>query len=168
MEDLLSRSLPAAPPGTRPGRASGCRRVRRAARRNGAAVRGADFSSAPRASAAGVPEPAWRAIAVGGTPRPPCGASSQRPPTPPVAGSPAWPIQAAVPSCSEARRLRAEFDADRCRAGLELVERRSGGGAVVVFPGAQVWLDLFVPVSDQLFDTDVVRASSFVGAPWRD
>jgi len=63
----------------------------------------------------------------------------------------------------------AEFDADRCaRAGLELVKRRSGGGAVVVLPGAQVWLDLFVPVSDQLFDTDVVRASSFVGALWRD
>ena len=63
----------------------------------------------------------------------------------------------------------AEFDADRCAgAGLELVRRKSGGGAVVVLPGAQVWLDLFVPVSDQLFDTDVVRASSFVGALWRD
>jgi lipoate-protein ligase A len=63
----------------------------------------------------------------------------------------------------------AEFDADRCvSAGLELVKRRSGGGAVVVLPGAQVWLDLFVPASDQLFDNDVVRASSFVGALWRD
>lgn len=52
--------------------------------------------------------------------------------------------------------------------GLDLVRRRSGGGAVLVVPAGQIWLDLFVPASDPLFDRDVVRASSWVGALWRD
>ena len=65
-------------------------------------------------------------------------------------------------------QLAGDFDADRCAAeGLALVRRRSGGGAVLVAPEAQVWLDLFLPVTDPLFDRDIVRASSWVGALWR-
>jgi lipoate-protein ligase A len=52
--------------------------------------------------------------------------------------------------------------------GAELVRRRSGGGAVFVAPGAQVWLDLFVPVGDPLHDIDVSRAAGFVGELWRE
>ena len=51
--------------------------------------------------------------------------------------------------------------------GAELVRRRSGGGAVFVAPGAQVWLDLFVPIGDPLYDVDVSRAAGFVGELWR-
>jgi lipoate---protein ligase len=51
--------------------------------------------------------------------------------------------------------------------GAELVRRRSGGGAVFVAPHAQVWLDLFVPVGDPLYDVDVSRAAGFVGELWR-
>jgi lipoate---protein ligase len=52
--------------------------------------------------------------------------------------------------------------------GAELVRRRSGGGAVFVAPGAQVWLDLFVPVGDSLYAHDVSRAAGFVGELWRE
>jgi lipoate-protein ligase A len=54
------------------------------------------------------------------------------------------------------------------RFGAELVRRRSGGGAVFVAPGAQVWLDLFVPVGDPLYDVDVSRGARFVGELWRE
>lgn len=59
--------------------------------------------------------------------------------------------------------LRTDVIAD---AGYSLVRRRSGGGAVRVAPGHQVWLDLFVPVDDPLFERDVARASRFVGELW--
>jgi lipoate-protein ligase A len=63
---------------------------------------------------------------------------------------------------------QSDFDLARCRAaGLEVVRRRSGGGAVVVRPGAQVWVDFFVPRDAPLFDDDVVAAFSFVGEIWR-
>jgi lipoate-protein ligase A len=52
--------------------------------------------------------------------------------------------------------------------GAEVVRRRSGGGAVFVAPRAQVWLDLFVPSGDPLYDVDVSRAAAFVGGLWRD
>lgn len=52
--------------------------------------------------------------------------------------------------------------------GAEVVRRRSGGGAVFVAPGAQVWLDLFVPAGDPLYDLDVSRAAGFVGRLWRE
>lgn len=52
--------------------------------------------------------------------------------------------------------------------GLELVRRRSGGGAVVVAPGAQVWLDLFLPAGDPLFDTDIARTALWLGERWAE
>jgi lipoate-protein ligase A len=52
--------------------------------------------------------------------------------------------------------------------GAEVVRRRSGGGAVFVAPRAQVWLDLFVPVDDPLYDLDVSRSAGFVGELWRE
>lgn len=54
------------------------------------------------------------------------------------------------------------------RAGFDIVRRRSGGGAVLVAPGAQLWLDVFVPASDPLFDHDVVASSRWLGELWRD
>jgi lipoate---protein ligase len=51
--------------------------------------------------------------------------------------------------------------------GLSVLRRRSGGGAVVVAPGRQLWLDLFVPASDPLFDRDVTRAAVPIGEAWR-
>lgn len=54
------------------------------------------------------------------------------------------------------------------QAGFDVVRRRSGGGAVLVAPGAQLWLDVFVPVTDPLFDHDVVASSRWLGELWRE
>ncbi len=51
-------------------------------------------------------------------------------------------------------------------AGLEVVRRRSGGGAVLVEPGALVWVDVVVPKGDPLWDDDVGRAFWWLGQVW--
>jgi len=61
----------------------------------------------------------------------------------------------------------ADFNGERCAAaGLDVVRRRSGGGAVLLRRGAQIWIDLFVPRGDPLFDDDVLASFSWVGATW--
>ncbi len=58
-------------------------------------------------------------------------------------------------------------DGDRARrAGVEVVRRGSGGGAVLVAPGAQVWLDVWVPRGDPLWDDDVIASSWWLGEAW--
>lgn len=56
----------------------------------------------------------------------------------------------------------------RCAAaGLDVLRRRSGGGAVIVRPDAQVWIDVFLPRSDARFSDDVLASFSFLGQVWR-
>jgi lipoate---protein ligase len=58
-------------------------------------------------------------------------------------------------------------DADACaRGGVEVVRRRSGGGAVLLVPGEALWIDLLVPRQDPLWDDDVGRAAHWVGRAW--
>jgi lipoate-protein ligase A len=60
----------------------------------------------------------------------------------------------------------AVVDADRARqAGIDVVRRRSGGGAVLLLPTAQVWADLWVPRDDPLW-SDEPRASAEVVGEW--
>ena len=54
------------------------------------------------------------------------------------------------------------------RRGAEVVHRRSGGAAVLVEPGAAVWVDVTVPAGDSLWDHDVGRAFHWLGAAWAD
>jgi len=57
-----------------------------------------------------------------------------------------------------------DFDGERlAAAGADLVRRRSGGGAVLVAPGLQVWLDLFVPNDDPLAQSDVGKSFHWLG-----
>ena len=59
--------------------------------------------------------------------------------------------------------------ADQIRAataGTEILRRRSGGGAVLLLPGGQVWADFFVPASDPLWSDDVAHAAQWVGELW--
>ncbi|HEY5025828.1 MAG TPA: hypothetical protein VII76_12695 [Acidimicrobiales bacterium] len=49
---------------------------------------------------------------------------------------------------------------------VEVVHRSSGGGAVWVAPAAQVWLDVWIPRQDALWDDDVVRSSWWLGEAW--
>jgi lipoate-protein ligase A len=50
--------------------------------------------------------------------------------------------------------------------GIELVRRRSGGGAVLVTPGDPVWVDAWVPRGDPLWNDDVGRAFDWLGDAW--
>jgi lipoate-protein ligase A len=60
-------------------------------------------------------------------------------------------------------------DRDACaRAGVEVVRRRSGGGAVLVVPGDLLWVDVVVPAGDSLWLVDVGRAFQWLGEVWRD
>lgn len=51
-------------------------------------------------------------------------------------------------------------------AGLEVVRRRSGGGAVYLEPGGTLWVDVVVPRGDELWDDDVGRATYWLGEVW--
>lgn len=50
--------------------------------------------------------------------------------------------------------------------GTPAVRRRSGGGAVLVEPGGLVWVDVFVPAGDPLWEADVGRAFAWLGRVW--
>lgn len=52
------------------------------------------------------------------------------------------------------------------RAGVEVLRRRGGGGAVLVSPGAQVWADMWVPASDPLWAPEPHRTAVNVGRWW--
>ncbi|MEZ5256090.1 MAG: hypothetical protein R2705_04145 [Ilumatobacteraceae bacterium] len=55
-------------------------------------------------------------------------------------------------------------DLDRCRRrGVEVVVRRSGGGAVLVVPGETLWFDIELPVGHERLDADVGRSMWWIG-----
>lgn len=61
----------------------------------------------------------------------------------------------------------ADADADALRAaGVELVRRRSGGGAVLLEPQASLWVDVVVPRADPLWSDDVGVAFHWLGRAW--
>lgn len=58
-------------------------------------------------------------------------------------------------------------DADACRAaGLEIVRRRSGGGAVLVRPDAVAWVDVVLPHG--VAPDDVRGSMVWIGERWGD
>jgi len=58
-------------------------------------------------------------------------------------------------------------DPGRARAAaVDVVRRRSGGGAVLVEPGALVWVDVLVPAGDRLWAGDVGVAFAWLGRAW--
>lgn len=50
--------------------------------------------------------------------------------------------------------------------GVELVRRRSGGGAVLLRPDETVWVDVVVPAGDPLWSDDVGLAFHWLGDTW--
>lgn len=54
------------------------------------------------------------------------------------------------------------------RRGVEVVRRRSGGGAVMLVPGEVLWIDVFVPARHQLWEADVGLAFAWLGQMWVD
>lgn len=58
-------------------------------------------------------------------------------------------------------------DAGAARAaGVEVVRRRSGGGAVYVSHSSVVWVDVVVPAGDLLWEQDIGRAAWWLGDAW--
>jgi len=53
-------------------------------------------------------------------------------------------------------------------AGVDIVRRRSGGGAVLVDAPSLLWVDLVVPAGDPLWCPDVGRAAWWVGEVWSE
>lgn len=50
--------------------------------------------------------------------------------------------------------------------GVDIRRRRSGGGAVLLWPGDHLWFDVWVPRDDPLFVDDVIDAPTWVGEWW--
>ncbi len=62
-----------------------------------------------------------------------------------------------------------DVDEEFCAArGIDVVRRRSGGGAVHVDFGGCAWIDIVIPRDDALWVDDAGRAMHFVGRAWRD
>jgi lipoate-protein ligase A len=49
---------------------------------------------------------------------------------------------------------------------IDVVRRRSGGGAVLVEPGDVAWVDVFLPAGDPLWQDDVGRSFWWLGDAW--
>ena len=59
------------------------------------------------------------------------------------------------------------LDVAACRRrAVEIVRRRSGGGVVLLVPGATEWVDVFVPATDPRWDDDVGRSMVRIGERW--
>lgn len=54
------------------------------------------------------------------------------------------------------------------RHGVEVVRRRSGGGAVLLWPNEVLWLDVIIGRDDVRWDDDIGRAMWWVGEVWAD
>ncbi|CAB4322726.1 MAG: hypothetical protein F2520_02300 [Actinobacteria bacterium] len=52
------------------------------------------------------------------------------------------------------------------RFGIDTFRRRSGGGAVLMGPGACVWIDIVLPVGDPLWTDDISLAPLWLGEVW--
>lgn len=51
--------------------------------------------------------------------------------------------------------------------GIDVAQRRSGGGVVLVEPATTAWVDVIIPAGDALWDDDVGRAAQWVGRAWQ-
>jgi len=59
-------------------------------------------------------------------------------------------------------------EAAAAEAGIDVVRRSSGGGAVLLIPGEHVWLDVVVPRSDAAWTDDISRAAWWLGERWAE
>ncbi|MCL5048419.1 MAG: hypothetical protein M1374_06525 [Firmicutes bacterium] len=50
---------------------------------------------------------------------------------------------------------------------FRLVKRKSGGGVVLVAPLCQVWIDVFIPCEDPLYESDILKSPLWLGEIYR-
>ncbi len=79
-----------------------------------------------------------------------------------------WCFEPDAPALVLGSTQRSEsVDAEACaRAGVAVVRRRSGGGAVLLVPGEVLWVDVVVPAGDSLWSDDIGRAAHWLGDAW--
>ena len=89
-------------------------------------------------------------------------------PIPSVGRRQLWRFDVERPAVVLGSRQRADvLDRAACRRdGVEVVHRRSGGGAVLLVPGDVAWVDVIVPRGDPSWDDDVHRATVWLGEAW--
>lgn len=89
-------------------------------------------------------------------------------PLPEPAGRAVWVCEPSEPALVLGSAQRDDVvDALACeQQGVEVVRRRSGGGAVLVVPGDLLWVDVVLPAGDPLWVPDVARAFEWLGAVW--
>lgn len=89
-------------------------------------------------------------------------------PIPDPASRQVWACEPTGPSLvlGSAQRVEVVDQAACAAAGIAVVRRRSGGGAVLVEPGALLWVDVVLPADDPLWERDVGRAFLWLGDVW--
>ncbi|CAB4878301.1 unannotated protein [freshwater metagenome] len=61
------------------------------------------------------------------------------------------------------------IDVEACeRAGVDVVRRRSGGGAVLLRPDEVLWADILIPADSPLWTPDVSSSAWWLGEAWRE
>lgn len=62
-----------------------------------------------------------------------------------------------------------DIDVDACqRAGIDVVRRDSGGGAVLLLPREVLWIDVILPNDHPAWEHDVSRSAWWLGDVWAD
>lgn len=51
-------------------------------------------------------------------------------------------------------------------SGLQVVRRKSGGGGVLIIPDQQVWVEVWVPRGNSLWQEDILKAVAWLGSAW--
>lgn len=78
-----------------------------------------------------------------------------------------WHLAVTAPALVLGSAQRDDVDPAAAQlAGVEVVRRRSGGGAVLLVPGESLWVDLIVPRDDELWDDDITRSFDWLGDLW--
>ena len=57
--------------------------------------------------------------------------------------------------------------AELAARGLACFSRHSGGGAVLLAPLSQIWIDVLIPKDDPLWEADLAKSSLWLGRVWQ-
>jgi lipoate---protein ligase len=85
---------------------------------------------------------------------------------PAVVSRSVWIHDVSAPALVLGSSQRPDIVDDATIGPIEVVRRRSGGGAVLLIPGEVVWLDVLIPTGDPSWSDDVSHASHWLGDVW--